>query len=443
MEGSGGDPRDLYVADQSHDYISPRIQVAFPVTEKTNFRLSYAHQVQTPDFALIYGGINTDLSSTNVNHVFSSDLDFGKTITFEFGIRHAFNDDFVLDIAAYNKDNLANAAGRLITTLDPKFGASVDIRQMTNADFGNTRGIDLRVDKRFGQLFNGTVGYSFQSANSTGTDPFTYINFGSRVVNQLSGGNQPPPQATAPLALSRPHNLVGAFALTFPNGWNKGTTMGSIFQNFSTFMSFRVSSGTAYTECGDPEGNQAVLSGGVCARGGFVDGLNSARLPTFKTLDMRFVKGFGLGSSQLSLYLDARNLLNFKNVLQEFVVTKDIVSPLENEQNWQNDSTLYRIEAESNTGAYDPASGDIDLTFSGAANRIQACGTWVDQGGAPAALNCAYMVRAEERWGNGDGVFSTAEQRRVSDALYFANGRGENFFYGQGARFRLGVEFSF
>jgi outer membrane receptor protein involved in Fe transport len=442
VEGSGADPRELFVADKSHDYISPRIQVAFPVTEKTNFRLSYAHQVQTPDFALIYGGINTDLSATNTNHVFGSDLDFGKTITFEFGIRHAFSDDFVLDIAAYNKDNLANAAGRLVSTLDPKFGTSVDIRQITNADFGNTRGIDLRVDKRFGQLFNGTVGYSFQSANSTGTDPFTYINFGSRVVNQLSGGNQPPPQATAPLALSRPHNLVGAFALTFPNGWNKGTTMGSIFQNFSTFLSFRVSSGTAYTECGDPEGNQAVLSGGVCARGGFVDGLNSARLPTFKTLDMRFVKGFGLGRSQLSLYLDARNLLNFKNVLQEFVVTKDIVSPIEQEDTWRGDSSVFQGEADEN-GAYDEDSGDIDLTFSGAANRIQACGTWVDQGGAPASLNCAYMVRAEERWGNGDGVFSTAEQRRVSDALYFANGRGENFFYGQGAKFRLGVEFNF
>ena len=435
------DPRELYVADKTHDYLSPRIQVAFPVTEKTNFRLSYAHQVQTPDFALIYGGINTDLSVTNTNHVYGSDLDFGKTITFEFGIRHAFNDDFVLDIAAYNKDNLANAAGRLVTVFDPKFGSSVDTRQITNADFGNTRGVDVRVDKRFGQLFNGTLGYSYQSAKSTGTDPFTYINFGSRVVNQLSGGNQPPPQATAPLALSRPHNLVGAFALTFPNGWNKGTAVGSIFQNFSTFLQFRVASGTAYTECSVIEGNQGVTSGQVCARGGFVDGLNSARLPTFKTVDMRFVKGLGLGRNQLSVYLDARNIFNFTNTLVEFVTTKDIKNQLEQDLNWASDSTNYANEAEANS--FYSANGDMDLTFGGAANRIQACGSWVDQGGDPAALNCAYLVRAEERWGNGDGTFTQAEQRRASDALYFANGRGENFFYGQGARFRLGVEFNF
>ena len=36
----------LFVADKSHNYLSPHVQVAFPVTERTNFRLSYAHQVQ-------------------------------------------------------------------------------------------------------------------------------------------------------------------------------------------------------------------------------------------------------------------------------------------------------------------------------------------------------------------------------------------------------------
>ena len=49
---AGTDPADLYVPDQSFDYISPRVQVAFPVTERTNFRLSYAQSVQSPDFAL-------------------------------------------------------------------------------------------------------------------------------------------------------------------------------------------------------------------------------------------------------------------------------------------------------------------------------------------------------------------------------------------------------
>ena len=35
--------RVLFVPDQCHDYMSPHVQVSFPVTERTNFRLSYAH----------------------------------------------------------------------------------------------------------------------------------------------------------------------------------------------------------------------------------------------------------------------------------------------------------------------------------------------------------------------------------------------------------------
>ncbi len=54
----GTDPTVLYVPDQPFDYLSPRLQVAFPVTERTNFRLSYAQSVQTPDFALVLSGIN-------------------------------------------------------------------------------------------------------------------------------------------------------------------------------------------------------------------------------------------------------------------------------------------------------------------------------------------------------------------------------------------------
>ncbi|HEY7612281.1 MAG TPA: carboxypeptidase regulatory-like domain-containing protein, partial [Gemmatimonadales bacterium] len=76
-------PTALFRRDQSHGYLSPHVQVSFPVTDRTNFRLSYSHQVQAPDFGLLLGGINTDLAVTNTNQVFGSDLDFGKTIAFE------------------------------------------------------------------------------------------------------------------------------------------------------------------------------------------------------------------------------------------------------------------------------------------------------------------------------------------------------------------------
>ena len=424
----------IYVADQSHDYLSPHIQVSFPVSDRTNFRFSYAHQVQPPDFALVLGGINTDLGVTNTNHVYGADLDFGKTITFEFGIRHAFSDDFVLDFSAYNRDALSNQAGRLLTLYDPLKLQNQDIRMMTNQDYGNYRGFDVRLDKRIGSLFNGTLAYSFSDAKNTGSDPFTYINFGSRIVNQISGGNDPPPSAYLPTTYTRPHNLAGSFAMTFPNGWNAGSTSGAILQNVGVFVIFRVASGTNYTRCPVETGNESVLSTQVCSRQ-FQGDVNGSSLPTFRNADLRVTKGFRFGGVDLTAYVDARNVFNFTNVTTVFAENNSIENATELQKTWSGDSASYALEAIA-SNSYDKENGDMFLPTAG------ACGNWVTQDGKAAAPNCVYLIRAEERFGNGDGVFSLAEQNRASQALYYA-GRSEASFTAAPRRIRLGLELNF
>ncbi len=49
--------------------------------------------------------------------MYGQNVDYGKSFIFEFGIQHAFSDDMVLDFSAYNRDNLANAAVRLVYRL--------------------------------------------------------------------------------------------------------------------------------------------------------------------------------------------------------------------------------------------------------------------------------------------------------------------------------------
>jgi hypothetical protein len=421
--------------DQKHDYLSPHIQVSFPVTERTNFRLSYAHQVQSPDFGVMLQGVNTDLAITNTNQFYGSDLDFGRTITFEFGVRHAFSDDMVLDMAAYNKDNISNAAGRLLSRYDPFRKNNQNIRYMTNADFGNTRGIDIRIDRRFGNLFNGTLSYTFQDAKNTGSDPDTYLDFGSRVLNAVSGGNQPPPQAILPTDFSRPHTLSGAFSLSFPEDWQKGSPAGTILQNFGVYALFRYTSGNPYTPCNpDIQGDADVVSGDNCDRE-FPSPLNSARLPSFKQLDMRFTKGFGLGGLDITAYLDARNILNFTNIIQVFAAKGDITNSLESGPNWSADSLDLAGEA-TQSGAL---NGDGSIALPTA---HQDCASWITAQGDPAAPNCVALIRAEQRYGNGDGTFDVSEQHRASDALYNVV-RGSYNFYGQPRRMRLGFEVNF
>ena len=430
------DPTALYVRDQSHGYLSPHVQVSFPVTDRTNFRLSYSHQVQAPDFGLLLGGINIDLGNTNTNQVFGSDLDFGKTIAFEFGIRHAFSDDMVLDVAAYNKDIVSDPAARLVSLFDPAQGRDNDFRILTNLDFGNVRGLDVRLDRRFGNFFNGTIAYAYQQAKNTGSDPFTYTNFGSRIVNQVGGNNgaQPPPQGILPTDDSRPHALTGAFSVTIPGDFRQGTMMGSILKNVSVFSTFRYTSGTAYTKCGESNEEQSVLSIENCVRL-FPEGLNTQRLPAFKELNARLTKSFGLGGLDMTGYLDVRNLLNFRNVLQVFAVNGDVRNDEERVDNLDADLDDLGVERDNNN-AVGPDGAMVLPTAH------EDCAGWISSKNDPAASNCMYLIRAEQRYGNGDHVFTIDEQTNAINALYDV-ARGEHQQFGVGRRARFGFEINF
>jgi hypothetical protein len=395
--------------------------------------------VQAPDFGVVLQGINTDLSTTNTNNFYGSDLDFGKTITFEFGIRHAFSDDMVLDIAAYNKDNLSNAAGRLVSRRDPLRGTDQNIRVITNADFGNTRGIDVRLDRRFGNYFNGTVAYTYQNSKNTGSDPDTYLDFGSRVLNQVSGGNQPPPQAILQTDFNRPHNLALAGALNFPNDFLRGRALGAVLQNVGLFATFRYTSGTPYTPCAVGVGDEDMVSGDNCNRT-FPEPLNSSRLPSFKDLDLRLTKGFALRGVDITGYVEARNVLNFKNIIQVFTTTNDVANAREREANFAADSADFAAEADRSGKLLN--DGSIDLSFNGATDPRTGCAGWLKQDGGAGAPNCVALIRTEERYGDGDHIFSVDEQRAASNALY-DEVRGIHNFTSAPRRFRLGVELNF
>ena len=432
-------------ADQSHDYISPHVQVAFPVTDRTNFRLSYAHQVQAPDFQLILSGLNTDLSVTNTNNVYGTDLDFGKTITFEFGIRHSFNDDMVVDLSAYNKDKTSDAAGRLLSFYDPLKDAPVDIRVITNADFGNTRGVNVRFDRRIGELFNGTLAYTFEDSKNTGSDPYTYINFGSRILNALGGGNAPPPQAIQTTNATRPHTLAGQLALSFPDNWKQGNAAGTILENVGLYATFRFASGTAYTNCpvDIPEDDNVITGAGqgssasTCSKD-IAGDYNGNRLPSVKQFDLRITKGFGISRLDATIYADIRNLFNFENINRVFAQTNDITNKRERDKILK--AELDGLSAEARVNGVLTPDGSVDVAFGG--SSAAGCGGWVNAQGNSTTPNCVYLIRAEQRWGDGDGVFTVAEQTRASDALYQVY-RNQASFTGAPRRIRLGIEVNF
>jgi hypothetical protein len=248
----------------------------------------------------------------------------------------------------------------------------------------------------------------------------------------LGGGT-----VSVPAPESRPHSVTGAVALTIPEDWKQGSTAGAILGNVGIHTVFRVASGTPYTSCGPGSGNDFVMAPELCA-GPLTEPINGSRLPTFKQLDLRLTKRFGPGG-RFTGYIDARNALNFRNVLAVFAVTGTTSNPQEAAVNWAADSADLAFEAAA-SGAL-RSDGSIDLG-EGDVDPRAGCSTWSDQAGSPAAPNCVYLIAAEERFGNGDHLFDVAEQRRASDALYRAV-RGPQELTGPARRIRLGLEASF
>jgi hypothetical protein len=171
---------------------------------------------------------------------------------------------------------------------------------------------------------------------------------------------------------------------------------------------------------------------------------NGARLPMQKQFVLRVTKAFNLGPMAFTAYFDARNLFNFHNVVRVFSGSGNIRSAASRDSRWSDDSSAFSKEAEANDSVLDAlmVDGSIDLRFGGGGS----CAAWVTASKDAAAPNCIYLIRAEERFGNGDHVFSVDEQRRASNAFYAVGvrgGLGPQRFVQPGRWLRVGLELSF
>ena len=410
-----------------HHAISPRLRVSFPITEHTGFRLSYAHQVQSPEFTTLLTGINNDLSFTNTNDVAGRDLDFGKSILFEFGVRHAFSQDLVLDVSAYNKDKVADYAARILPYVSPRQASeTLSVNVLTNGDFGNSKGVDFKLDYRVSNYVNASVAYTFQVAKNTGSDPFSYLNTFARQVSGLTGDRTLPPEQAQPTDDNRTHNLVGSLGFTLPTGWKKGTALGAVGRDVSAFVTFYARSGLPYTLLVNNGDGQTVphLSFGLGGRA--AENLNASILPWTKNVDVRVNKGFRIGRIDWTVYADIRNVFNFKNIEGVYAETGDVTNSLLKEKALSPERQNIASEA-SDANAL-TKDGSVDLTLG--------CSGW----GNPA--NCESLRRVEARFGNGDGIYTPVEQDRVLNAFYDAF-LGPQRFNGQPRHIRVGFELNF
>ena len=189
----------------------------------------------------------------------------------------------------------------------------------------------------------------------------------------------------------------------------------------------RAVGGLPYTRLiNDANGTVAPFQGfGVTGRA--AENLNASRLPWTKTIDLRLSREFRMGRFGGSVFADARNLLGLHNTVALFAETGAKTNDDYRFQLLQAEFDALKNEAQA-AGALMPDGTTIDLQGT--------CAGWSAQ------FNCVALRRVEARFGNGDGIYTLAEQQRVLNVFYDSF-LGPWRFNGPGRTVRFGLTFAF
>ncbi len=414
-----------YIAAETKKEWSPRLAVSFPVTVASTFRLSYGHNVQVPALNQLYQNSNNDFNAgLNTNSEFGRDIKLPKTVMFEAGYRQLVGSGLVMDVAVYSKTVRNGLTYRILAYDNPNIpGQTIRINSLTNADYSLARGLDLKLDKRFGQTSIVSLSYSYVDAKGTGSDPLTYIDLisrGSTNVSLLNNGLVDPPEIMLPLDQSRRHNFASTAAITFPSDVSSGIG-NALFGDFGIFATARVASGLPYTRLVNQGAGNSGPPSAAGLTGNPAEPINASQLPWQMLFDLKLQKGLTVAGKRVRAFADLRNPLNIANTGRVFVETGSI----RNEFDFENFAAGFLGDSQLDG---DNLPGDVDIAKS-----------------PDNPLNKYALFKAEERFGNGDGIYTLAEQMNMIRQYYIQTSGNPlvRSFRSSGQAMRLGFEITF
>ncbi len=305
---------------ESYDYVLPRLNFSFPVSDRTVFYAQYGKYVQMPSLNNVYVGLITlsrTLSPRTGGNAFLTPVGFlakpERLTQYEMGFRQAITDNAALTITGFYKDTrdqlqvrkFADANGNALFTA------------FLNEDFGTVKGLEFTFDLRRTKRLSARLNFTLQDARGTGSNPNS--SFG--VVESQNVGRFP--SFINPLDFNQAQR--GSILLDYRFGKNDG---GKILQGLGGFALVTFNSGHPFTRVKSPEslGQSDAYSVGVIAlvdpRSSFpVESINNSSTPAVFNLDLTLNKVFFMNSFNVELYMNALNVLNTKQVINVYPTT--------------------------------------------------------------------------------------------------------------------------
>lgn len=268
--------------------LSPRLGVAYPITDRGVIHFSFGIFRQVPEYEQLYRGDQLKVTSASgVQGPFGNpDLDPQRTTMFELGLQQQLAENIGADVTLFYRDirDWVSTSQPIGTAL-----AGVSYARKINRDFANVRGITIAINRRFANHFSFDIDYTFQVAEGTNSTP-------DEEFFAQQGGAEPTKQLT-PLDWDQRHALNASL---FVGGRDWGV---SLIERFNT--------GQPYTP--------ALVTFGRTGRN-IIAGLekNSRRKPERFTLDLNAFKNVQFGEFTFKFFLRVFNLLDSKNPVTVF-----------------------------------------------------------------------------------------------------------------------------
>lgn len=291
-------------------FVSPRIGMSFPVTDRTVFHAQYGKFVQQSRLRDIYQGYNVAVDNIRGGYAISSPVGFGvapeKTTQYEMGFRQQLGQNFAFDITGFYKNIRDQVQIRSIFA--EQDASHQQYYAFVNGDFSTTKGLELKLDLRRTNRISAQFNYTFSNAQGTGSVP----NSAFRAIWQSPTEDPFFPQQIAPLTFNQTHR--GFITIDYRFGRNDGPEVfgNHIFSNFGANIQFSFNSGFNYTRW-EGFGNARIPT----------EPLNASTTPWQFKLDLKIDKTVDVGPLGLNIYVWVQNLLDTRNVRNVFNTSGD------------------------------------------------------------------------------------------------------------------------
>ncbi|MCK4825748.1 TonB-dependent receptor, partial [bacterium] len=279
------DPTSSDIEDaKTTGQMSPRIGIAYPISERGAIHISYGHFFQIPNFDYLFSNPEFDIyplqsipsppPHSQLNTVGNANLKPQKTVIYEIGLQQQLTDDIGIDVTGYYKD-IRNLLGTQVyqTLQGIKYGRYI------NRDYGNVKGVTIALKKRPSGGISATLDYTFQIARGNASDP------NSAFLDQQTDPPQQTEKKMVPLDWDRRHQINMTVALAMPGDFNVSIIgkMGTGLPYTPTFQNL-----------------QTAVE-------------NSDRRPMIFDVDLYSYKDFHFGNLELTLFLRVYNVFDRKN----------------------------------------------------------------------------------------------------------------------------------